>query len=320
AIALRAIRKFKTPTRALVVECSRSEPSLPVVRSLVRRGICVQDDVPGWPTLDYKMYQVLKSLARRGCTELLLLLIESGASDTDPSSFGMRTVLWEAAAAHQTEVVRVLLERGHALSLRSMALYVACKSNAPADIVRLLLHAGTDADLDSALELSCRNYSSGIKSETVRLLVDQGASVDTKEGAPLLAACWFGSHELVVFLLDAGANVNGFSRAPLTVAANGGHLEVVKTLVARGADANAGCGEALYLAALRQSIEIVAVLLEVMNRREVDIVWYELRKQNDLGYMDISALKDLLSRLVPISVGINLVIVRKKKFNDTQTF
>ncbi len=109
------------------------------------------------------------------------------------------------------------------------------------EIVRLLLEAGADTDVDFALLMAvCMGYKNSVPP-----LLEYGANPNIRDdegSVPLKEAAWSGSLEMVTALLDAGADVNysgGMSgMSVLAAAAMEGHVEVVRLLLKYGADVN----------------------------------------------------------------------------------
>ncbi|KAJ7772855.1 ankyrin repeat-containing domain protein [Mycena maculata] len=106
--------------------------------------------------------------------------------------------------------------------------------------------------------------------DVVRLLVQNGADVDAKEGeydSALQAASVRGHEETISLLLDHGANIDARGRygTALQVASYFGHMQSACLLIAAGANSNApaGCyGTALQAARSRRAYDIVELLLD----------------------------------------------------------
>lgn len=124
------------------------------------------------------------------------------------------------------------------------ALSLACR-NGNAEIVRLLLDAGADADGKLAGGESCLMTASRTGNlGCVEVLIASGAKVDAKERRGQSALMWAaaeGHEEVVGYLLKNGADFrakldSGFT--PLFFAVRQGHGAVVKVLLDAGADVN----------------------------------------------------------------------------------
>src|SRR5947209_4284468 len=132
---------------------------------------------------------------------------------------------------------------------------------ADAKTMRELLDAGSPPDgttcnINSRAQTPLHIAAWHGDSETVKLLLAHGATVDSRDRAdyiPLHLAT--GHEEVVALLIAAHANVNARTKegvTPLSTAARNGQFVTVKYLLAAGADANAGENDgwtALHLAA-----------------------------------------------------------------------
>lgn len=107
--------------------------------------------------------------------------------------------------------------------------------------------------------------------EAVRLLLEEGVNVDSKDGSgdtALMCAAVIGRTEVVKLLLDKGASIeatNNEGDTPLTGAARMGHTEIVKLLLDKGANIEA-LGvlheTSLMLAARMGMDDVVKLLLD----------------------------------------------------------
>jgi len=109
--------------------------------------------------------------------------------------------------------------------------------------------------------------------DAVRVLLQQGADVNTAEGDGMSALHWAadrGDVEMTKMLVYAGANIDAATRighyTPLHVASKGGFASVVELLIEAGAPVNVMTTtsgvSALHLAAASGSTDTVAVLLD----------------------------------------------------------
>ena len=109
--------------------------------------------------------------------------------------------------------------------------------------------------------------------DVVRVLLQQGADVNTAEGDGMSALHWAadrGDVEMTKMLVYAGANIDSATRighyTPLHVASRGGFASVAEALIEAGASVNlmtTNSGvSALHLAAASGSTDTVAVLLD----------------------------------------------------------
>jgi ankyrin repeat protein len=79
---------------------------------------------------------------------------------------------------------------------------------------------------------------------SVQKLIDEGTinKPDSSGYTPLMRAAWSGKTETVRVLIDNGADINARDKdghTPLLWAVNHGHLDIVKILIDKGADVNA---------------------------------------------------------------------------------
>jgi ankyrin repeat protein len=148
---------------------------------------------------------------------------------------------------------------------------VAAKEGYP-HIIRILLEKGADPNARHwSLKAAICHAASAGDIDTVRLLVDKGATIDGSrcEKTILLGAACKNQLELLQLLLDNRADPNAVdnsSSTALQTAARCGSTEAVCLLLDRGADPNVRSGHdegtALQAAAYHGSVEIVRLLLE----------------------------------------------------------
>ena len=112
---------------------------------------------------------------------------------------------------------------------------------------------------------------SGGSPDTVKLLLEKGANINTKDSegwTPLHHAARSGNEEIIKLLLERGANVNATNNNGTTAlmsAAWRGYVEIIKLLFANGADVSAkdNFGEtALMAAATEGKTNAINLLLE----------------------------------------------------------
>jgi ankyrin repeat protein len=125
------------------------------------------------------------------------------------------TLIHEAANCNNTEFLRLLIDRGVKVDLRTET-------------------GETPLVLAAAFG----------KTEAARFLVDHGAAIDaginSRVGTPLMAAAREGHLEIVKLVVEHGANVSEgqLFTEPLYLAADGGHRAVVEYLISKGATSN----------------------------------------------------------------------------------
>ncbi|MBB5052697.1 ankyrin repeat protein [Afipia massiliensis] len=129
---------------------------------------------------------------------------------------GNAVLLW-AAAHGQTQLVKLLLNRGadiHAMDDKALRL-AALKGHT--DTVRLLLDRG--AEIHAVDDGALRWAAGGNRyTETVRLLLDQGADVHAQNEAALQWAASNGHAETVRLLQDRGGDVHKALRSAMASA------------------------------------------------------------------------------------------------------
>lgn len=185
----------------------------------------------------------------KNTVEMVNLLLSYGADPEDSDSSG-GTALMAAALAGNSEVARILLEKGAKPNARqqdgSTALNMACYFEGQADTLRVLLNSQADPNLAD----------------------DQGM-------APLHFACLMGDAEMVQLLLDANAQIEATTTegiTPLMLAAmeEDEGLESLQILLKAGADIEARDGEgktALIWARDQSSKKCEEVLQEAMKQK-----------------------------------------------------
>jgi ankyrin repeat protein len=154
--------------------------------------------------------------ARAG-TEMLHLLIESGADPNAVASMLEKTPLAVAAGSLRPEWVRGLLDAGADAAYQSSQGYGA--------IVTAVYHS------------NLRRRDEGL--QVVRMLLDAGAhpsGVTSYGESPLRVASRLGRFETIRLLLEAGADAGQLGWSPLHRAVALGSLEEVTDLLRRGAD------------------------------------------------------------------------------------
>ena len=113
------------------------------------------------------------------------------------------------------------------------SIYAAC-SKGHFDIVKCLLNAGVDPNINSGNGTPIYAAAKVGHLDLVKLLVERGADCKIVQGgySPLFVACTQGKLNIVKYLISRGANPNAFDNPPLVfTACIAGHLDVVKYFV-----------------------------------------------------------------------------------------
>jgi len=114
-------------------------------------------------------------------------------------------------------------------------------------ILKLLLDNGENPERPLPIEnepLPIHLAAANGNTETIRILLDRGASVNARDSMGSLAlvdACQTGiSHECARFLIESGAEIDAIAgnRTPMTMAAVEKKTKFVKLLLEKGADVN----------------------------------------------------------------------------------
>jgi len=179
-------------------------------------------DRTGWTPLHYTM----RPWGTGGTNvRLARLLLEHGA-DPDAAMQDGRTLLHVAAARGEIEAAKLLLSKGadaNARDLEGCTPVLYAVNGGRTKMVGLLLDSGTDADPDELLLAEGRRRpwpveSSGETDDTelVRLLLDRGADVNTKDehdgSTALHLAAALGRTETARLLLARGAKASAKDR------------------------------------------------------------------------------------------------------------
>ena len=143
-------------------------------------------------------------------------------------------------------------------------------------IAQLLINSGCDIAVPLENQTTSLHYAVKYDLETVKLLVENGASVNAKDEtgrSPLHEAAGVGKTETIRFLLKRGADVHAIDKegmTPLHDAADAPCVDAFEALLDNGAVANATnkAGDtALHLAARGESLHNVELLLDNVRRR-----------------------------------------------------
>ena len=154
-------------------------------------------------------------------------------------------------------------------------IYAAC-SKGHLDVVRCLLQAGINCNVNSGSGTPIYAAAKTGHLDMVKLLVEQGADYANIQGgfSPLFVSCAHGRLSILKYLIGRGTDPNAFTNPPLVfTACIAGHLDVVKYFVEElhfdigrstsGGGANGdGKDTLLYVACQMKKENIVKYLLE----------------------------------------------------------
>ncbi|HTN26238.1 MAG TPA: ankyrin repeat domain-containing protein [Burkholderiales bacterium] len=194
---------------------------------------------------------------------------------------GDKSALMLAAMAHDPAMLKLLLDRGVEVSLKSReetalahAIYGEASSlrerrEAQREVVQMLLAHGADADTVDSRGKSVLQYAADIgDADLARQLIDKGAGVDRAwrmtNDTPLMKAAEKGDIALVRLLLERGADPskkNILGTTALDRAASGGHTEVALLLMRSGKAPEPG-PKALHAAARGETRSMLETLLQ----------------------------------------------------------
>lgn len=223
---------------------------------------------------------LLLQAADHGSTDVVRVLLQSGAGIDAKDKRGMTSLILAASKGHKT-TTDLLISRGANVrvtdKVRFTPLHRACEHGMNSS-VRLLVEKGADPEAQSnsgqtpllaaisnkrdstaqtLLETGLQNCTDSLAlaeaavrnlQGTVRVLIDRGTEVNMKcggHGNALQAASFRGYLEIVQILLENGAEVNaqgGIYGNALQAASSRGNNEVVKLLLESGAEVNAQGG------------------------------------------------------------------------------
>jgi ankyrin repeat protein len=213
-------------------------------------------------TVDDRQITPLMYSAETGSLDAMRLLIDRGADVNAQNGFGSTALMWSLSDVAK---VRLLLDHGAQVNTAAKsgrtALIVAAFTNPSAEVVRLLLAKNAKVGVMDQRHVTPLNAATfGNDTNTIRLLLDAGADIDTPDTfiglTPLMNAAGNRNVEAVKLLLAKGAKVNAVSMTeglpkiptgtvefggwtPLLMGAAFGPPELVKTLLDAGARINA---------------------------------------------------------------------------------
>ena len=212
--------------------------------------------------------------AQDGYEELVLRLLDAGASVDSTSGDFQSTPLHLASAEGHEAVVQRLLARGAKPgkldATGSTPLFLAAR-NGHSKVVSALIHADTDMARKSnkgpiSLGLTTQDGFLGIAQHLPEALEDPRRHLSINRSTPLHQACLNGHLDVVHLLIDNGTSIqqqdeNG--QSPLMLAASKGYNAIVDFLIERDANVSVAskAGSALYQAMTKGFKAIAEILL-----------------------------------------------------------
>ncbi len=200
---------------------------------------------------DKNFPSALHLAAQFGQNDCLAVLLDKGADLEGKTSDG-RTPLHLAAEHGHKATVEFLLKKGADLNAKTTKDTFGPRSQTPlqlalaagqTEVVRLLVDKGAAPKLEGPTAMQWWEYACQFKQlSLLRYFVEQGLVTKAEElTAALLVAAEQGDLDLVKFLVSKGAvakSAEGLRETPLLAAARGNRKAVVEFLLAKGADAN----------------------------------------------------------------------------------
>ena len=228
------------------------DPRVTAIISAVRSG-----DVKAVEKLIAANPEIVKAKDRAGSTPLhhaagfstvamMKLLLDKGA---DPNAANRRKSTPLFWGIYDEAKVRLLLERGADINAQLIEgrslVYQAASLGNRMPVLRLLLEKGASPDTKSITGTTPLIVAAGRANvDAMRLLIEKKADVNAKTAAgatALMAASTSGNAPAVRLLLEKGAQVNVATKrnqTALSDAATSGNEEIVKMLLEKGADVN----------------------------------------------------------------------------------
>lgn len=183
-----------------------------------------------------------------GNTEIVVYLLETGASLLPPDAFEF-TPLFTGIVGGHLDVVKILVMNAgcpvnNTIWNGSTPLFLASEYGCT-EIVKYLLSLGAGVDIAREDQCTpCFISSQNGRYEVVIELIKAGAGVNISNAhgvTPLIVATQDGHLEVCKVLIEAGANVNlcdTSGGSAISVGAECGHVDCVRYLISVGADVN----------------------------------------------------------------------------------
>lgn len=256
-----------------VIEASESG-HVQVFREIVRHVPKARHPIPEWKTLQHN--HTAEHATDRGIEQIALSTTEGIESDGSPDTpfRWLATVLVNACECGADDIVDTLLRLGanpDSIDPQgNSALATACWQWP--QIAEMLLQQGADPEGRSGPKkiLPLSSAAAGGSAEAVRILLENGASVTTKEDdglLPLNAACGngrFGAAGTMLEHMPMLKDLSSYEHNPLLVAITAGSYKITETLLRHGfgPDCHDDNGSALGIATVSQQLELCELLLD----------------------------------------------------------
>lgn len=265
---------------------------------------------------------LLMEVAKKGQTDVVELLIESGIDPNISDKYG-RTAVYFAAEKGHVETVKLLVAKKCDLNISrndywhkdESPLYVAA-ANGHLDVLKLLYRNKQDCYRAIKEAFYCgktplHGAIEGNHAEIVTFFMENECDpniINEDHESPLWLASGNGNREIVEILLNHGSKPNLHTKKngpPLIIASWKGHTTVVQLLLLNGADPNMtnakGCSP-LFYAAHEGAIEIVRLLLQ----NNANINCQTKSKMTPLFIAAIKGRRDVVETLLLSGAHINL--------------
>lgn len=181
--------------------------------------------------LQEKLNQSLSAACHKGDLDEVKEIIKQGA---DIQSFDNKAIL-SAGYSNRLEIVKYLHEQGADIGARNNDLIGDSIKMGNPEILKYCIDNMKNIDISKMPEYLQTATDRG-DLENVKLLVENGADVNTDDGEAIINASRYGHLDVVKFFIENGADVNAEDEKPIKNAANNGHIEIVKLLHQNGAD------------------------------------------------------------------------------------
>ena len=195
---------------------------------------------------------LLMVASRKGYTEMMKLLIDSGA-DVNAKTIKGKTALMDAAFIGKADTVKLLLVMGADINAKdeeqNTALIYAAKRGT-VDTIQALLDKGcsfTQEEKNNALVESVHWFLGNLNDERlnsmsrINFFLSAGADVEAQDrtgSTALMYAAEKNRLDLMQLFIDKGADVNAKDRAGKTALMRSAGLQPARILLERGADVN----------------------------------------------------------------------------------